>query len=260
MVYIVIDTGSRAKGYAIESSDLDLKVYSKCSREQFELYIDNKQLLKNVHKRVELCDVHTVDDTKTFSPHDLCDVVYIDLYVGMIGIVTGKNPDLGVFLKENDIKNKDGTVNTQLYKFIKDLTHLSLCPIVTTMMKYAILPKSKNLLQLMFNYVYVEYYLKYGKAPQSTRILKIVYELNDDTLATPVNTSNATMYQQKVVDMYVKLMNRDNYNEENVVFFEQWKNDILQRLVCTCNDHQQAVLRHNVVMYAMHLQEPILKL
>ncbi|UYE99046.1 MAG: he65 [Betabaculovirus sp.] len=254
MVFIVVDTGSRAKGYAIESSDLDLKVYSKCSREHFELYIDNKQILKNVHKRVMLCDV--VDTPVNM----LCDVVYIDLYVGMIGIVTGKNPELGVFLKETDIKNGDSTVNTQLYKYIKRLTHLSMCAIVTTMMKYVIMPKNKNLLQLMFNYVYMEYYLKYGTTPNSTNILNIVYKLNDDTMATLVNIHNATMYQQKVVDMYVKLMNRDNCNEENVVFFEHWKNDILKRLMCTCNENQQAILRHNVVMYAMHLQEPILKL
>ncbi|AIS92036.1 HE65 [Erinnyis ello granulovirus] len=242
MVYIVIDTGSRAKGYAVESSDFDFKVYTKCSREQFELYIQDKQILKNTHKRVELCNV-----IKTETSHQLCDVVYIDLYVGMIGIVTGKNPELGVFVKEHDVKNEeDDTVNTPLYEFIKQLTHLSMCAITTTMMKYAILRTNKNLLQLMFNYVYVEYYLKHGKAPSSTRILDIVHEMND----TP-----ETLY----VDMYAKLMKRETCDAQDVIFFEQWKSDILQRLKCTCNAHQQAVLRHNVVMYALNLQKSEIK-
>jgi len=260
MVLIVVDTGSRAKGYAIESSDLDLKVYKKCSREHFELYIDNRQILKNVHKRVELCNVvDTHIDT-------LCDVVYIDLYVGMIGIVTGKNPELGVFLKETDIKKVNDDVNStqQLYEYIKRLTQLSLCAIVTTMMKYAILPTSKTLLQLMFNYVYTEYYLKFGKAPKSTRILNIVYELDNDDDDNDVSQITPTMYQQKVHDMYLKLMKvrrGEACKDDNVIeFFEQWKSDILKRLKCTCNEKQQATLRHSVVMYAMCLTKPVLEL
>lgn len=243
MVFIVVDTGSRAKGYAIESSDLDLKVYRKCSRERFELYIDNKQMLKNVHKRVMLCDV--VDTPVNM----LCDVVYIDLYVGMIGIVTGKNPELGVFLKETDIKNGD---STQLYEYIKRLTQLSMCAIVTTMMKYAIIPTSKNLLQLMFNYVYTEYYLEFGTTPSSTKILDIVYKLND------IDAS------QKIHDIYLKLIEARRGGNvcmvDVVEFFKQWKSDILKRLKCTCDEKQQATLRHSVVMYAMCLTEPKLEL
>lgn len=105
MVYICIDTGSHAKGYAVESSDTDYHIYTKCDRETFEKFIDNKELLKNRHAKDESGN----------------DVKYVDLYTGLIGILTGKSPELSMFSKREDFKDKYGIENLQLYEFVTKL-------------------------------------------------------------------------------------------------------------------------------------------
>ena len=168
MVYICIDTGSHAKGYAVESSDTDYHIYTKCDRETFEKFIDNKELLKNRHAKDESGN----------------DVKYVDLYTGLIGILTGKSPELSMFSKREDFKDKYGIENLQLYEFVTKLMTVSMVKIIYTLMRYKILNNAKGLLQLMFNYVYVEYYLDYKRAPKSTKILNMLFNVGDEIKIT----------------------------------------------------------------------------
>lgn len=94
-MYICIDMGSYVKGYVVESSDIDYYIYIKCDREIFEKFIDNKEFLKNWYVKDELGN----------------DVKYVDLYMGLIGILIGKFFELSMFSKCEDFKDKYGIEN-----------------------------------------------------------------------------------------------------------------------------------------------------
>lgn len=265
MVYICIDTGSHAKGYAVESSDTDYYIYTKCNRETFEKFIDNKELLKNRHAKDESGN----------------DVKYVDLYTGLIGILTGKSPELGVFSKREDFKDKYGIENLQLYKFVTKLMTVSMVKIIYNLMRYKILNNAKGLLQLMFNYVYVEYYLDYKRAPKSTKILNMLFNVGDEIKITmdknnqlvvndlnvlDLNKNNGvykidetlTLFVKnvKLLKLYVKLMQRGEYQQEWTEYFQQWKQQLQDRLHHVPEPPERADIRHNIVMYALNERGP----
>ncbi|AGA16256.1 he65 protein [Thysanoplusia orichalcea nucleopolyhedrovirus] len=268
MVYICIDTGSRAKGYAVDSSDADYYIYSKCDRETFAKYIDNKEILKNRH---------TKDDAGN-------DVKHLDLYTGLVGILTGKSPELGVFGKRQDFKDKHGIENLQLYEFVTKLTSVSMIKIINTMMKYKLLNTAKGLLQLMFNYVYVEYYLDYKRAPQSTKILNMLFNVSNE-VQIAINKSNQLIINDSYVldlnktngkfriddtltlhvknfdtlKLYVTLMQRrGEFRQEWVEYFQRWKQQLQDRLQYVRETPERADIRHNIVMYALDERGPVM--
>ncbi|ABL76034.1 he65 [Maruca vitrata nucleopolyhedrovirus] len=259
MVYICIDTGSRAKGYAVESSDIDYHIYTKCDRETFEKSIDNKELLKNRHAKDEAGN----------------DVKYVDLYKGLIGILTGKSPELGIFSKCEDFKN------SQLYEFVTKLTMASIIKIIYALMRYKILNSAKGLLQIMFNYVYVEYYLDYKRLPKSTKILNMLFNVGDEVKFTInknkqliVNNSNVldlnkneykidetlTLFVKnvKLLKLYVELMQRGEYQEEWTKYFQKWKLHLQDRLQHVPEPQERADIRHNIIMYALNERGPVM--
>lgn len=264
MVYICIDTGSHAKGYAVESSDTDYYIYTKCNRETFEKFIDNKELLKNRHAKDESGN----------------DVKYVDLYTGLIGILTGKSPELGMFSKREDFKDK---YDLQLYKFVTKLMAVSMVKIIYNLMRYKILNNAKGLLQLMFNYVYVEYYLDYKRTPKSTKILNMLFNVGDEIKITmnknnqlvvndlnvlDLNKNNGeykidetlTLFVKnvKLLKLYVKLMQRGEYQQEWTEYFQQWKQQLQDRLQHVPEPPERADIRHNIVMYALNERGPVM--
>lgn len=267
MVYICIDTGSHAKGYAVESSDTDYHIYTKCDRETFEKFIDNKELLKNRHAKDESGN----------------DVKYVDLYTGLIGILTGKSPELSMFSKREDFKDKYGIENLQLYEFVTKLMTVSMVKIIYTLMRYKILNNAKGLLQLMFNYVYVEYYLDYKRAPKSTKILNMLFNVGDEIKITmdknnqlvvndlnvlDLNKNNGgykidetlTLFVKnvKLLKLYVKLMQRGEYQQEWTEYFQQWKQQLQDRLHHVPEPPERTDIRHNIVMYALNERGPVM--
>jgi hypothetical protein len=269
MVYINIDTGSRAKGYAFDTSDEDKKIYTKCDRETFLQYIDNKQLLKNKH----------VKNKKTGA-----DEVHIDLYVGLIGILTGKSPDLGIFTNRHHVVDKYGRENEQLYTFIKSLTLVSMPNIVKTMMKMPVLQNdAKCMLRLMFNYTFVEYYLDYKKLPKSTKILNILFNTSDEVqfcrgankYTIMVNNKYSLHLEENgnapivltitdlglhiknnnrlILRVYCELMERPASCPPWIVeYFNVWREKLIKRIDHLPPSDERVDIRHNIVLYALN--------
>ena len=267
MVYIKIDTGSRAKGYANDDSDTDYKIYEKCEKETFAKFVFNKQ---------ELVNKHTKDEKGN-------DVVIIDLNVGLHGVFTGKSPNLGIFTKRADCKDKYGHENVQLYRYLKKLTLVSIVKIVRRMLKFAILNDAKKLLQLMFNYTYSEYYLDYKKLPESTKILNMLLNLNDSVhLATnelgqlivnnvyvvPITDKMAnikiddvltiTFKNTNKLKIYAELMQRGEYREEWGEFFTNWLQELNDRLKYVPDPPERADVLHSIIMYALNERGPVM--
>nr|ALR69866.1 he65 [Anticarsia gemmatalis multiple nucleopolyhedrovirus]ALR70808.1 he65 [Anticarsia gemmatalis multiple nucleopolyhedrovirus]ALR71281.1 he65 [Anticarsia gemmatalis multiple nucleopolyhedrovirus]ALR71439.1 he65 [Anticarsia gemmatalis multiple nucleopolyhedrovirus]ALR72065.1 he65 [Anticarsia gemmatalis multiple nucleopolyhedrovirus] len=267
MVYIKIDTGSRAKGYAADDSDADYKIYEKCEKETFAKFVFNKQ---------ELVNKHTKDEKGN-------DVVIIDLNVGLHGVFTGKSPDLGIFTKPADCKDKYGQENVQLYRYLKKLTLVSMVKIVRRMLKFAVLTNAKRLLQLMFNCTYSEYYLDYKKLPESTKILNMLLNLDDSVhLVTNslcqliVNNVHVVPIADKMADIkindkliitfkntnklkiYAELMQRGEYREEWGTFFTSWLQELNDRMKYVPDPPERADVLHSIIMYALNERGPVM--
>ncbi|QBQ01673.1 he65 [Hyphantria cunea granulovirus] len=228
MVYIKIDTGSRAKGFALSSSDYDYKIYTKSDRITFEKYIDNRQLLKNVHHKL-------VDG----------DVVHIDLYIGLMGIYTGKSPDLGIFARRDDVRDKYGVVDICLHDFIKKLTTVSIVRIMRNMMHYVVVRDAKVLLQTMFRYAFVAYYLTHKRLPENVQILAMIEG------------------KDAAIDNYHRLMAKRAINNKDVCentlnFFVNWQKELNARLSRVPDPPERMDIRHAIVMYALDEWGPVM--
>ncbi|AFY62856.1 HE65 [Philosamia cynthia ricini nucleopolyhedrovirus virus] len=265
MVYIKIDTGSRAKGYANSDSDFDYFVYKKCDREVFEEFVFNKHQLK--------CE-HMKDDAGN-------DVRVTDLCVALYGVFSGKTPELGIFLKPDDCKDKYGQLNEQLYQFIKKLTIVCIVKIVKRMIRPNVPTTAKALLRLMFDCAFTEYYLDFKKLPDSTKILNMLLNLDDFVdLATDgadrllvngrvvsISKGITTKIDDKVtitiknVDklrVYAQLVQRGECREEWRDFFKNWLRELSERLAHVPEPPRRADVLHSIVMYALNERGPVM--
>lgn len=176
MVYIKIDTGSHAKGYAVEGSDRDYVVFRRSDEDAFLDHIaDNKKRLVNVHGK---------DDEGN-------DCVYMDLYMGLMGIYTGKYYKLGVFSEREHFVDKNGIENTALFEFVRQLTRERMTNILKTMIrlrpgksdaKESFQSCPKYLLSLMYNLAYINFWLKHKTFPKANRLPQLLERRTDSVL------------------------------------------------------------------------------
>ncbi|AKR14131.1 RNA ligase [Dasychira pudibunda nucleopolyhedrovirus] len=265
MVYIKIDTGSRAKGYANEQSDYDYQVFTKCDRETFMEFGFNNHLLKCKHGK----------------DNDGNDVRHMDLNVALYKVYTGQAADLGIFLQQNDCKDKYGQENVQLFRFIKKLTAVSMVKIVNKLLKYQGSASAKKLLLLMFNYAFTEYYLDFKRMPASNKILNILLNVDDSVDLTtrgpshllvngqevpiaqnvPIEVSDELTIVMKKVDnvkMFAELMQRGDYREEWGEFFKSWAQELKGRLAHIPEPPKRADVLHSIYMYALNERGPVM--
>ncbi|ABY47753.1 HE65 [Helicoverpa armigera granulovirus] len=215
MVYIKVDIGSHAKGYATENSDHDYVIFRKCNEDDFLYYINNRQHLVNVHKKNEDGD----------------DCTYVDLYHGLYGIYAGNYYYLGVFAEEKDVVDKNGVPNTQLFTFIRQLARLRMPGILKTMLRFKVRKPAekkktkdnknnkdeekenidpKHLLTIMYNNAYVERWLRTEQFPEHNRLPQLLghneerIQLFEKLMLKRVNKTPATEQEKEYIDKWQK--------------------------------------------------------
>ncbi|QED40591.1 HE65A [Chrysodeixis includens nucleopolyhedrovirus] len=211
MVFIQLDIGSRAKGYSVLNSDYDRIIFTKCSTDKFLDFINNSNVLTNQHIK----DLYG-------------DCTNVDIYKGLMGIYTGKYYYLGVFAKQQDILNANGTPNVMLYKFIRKLTELRMTNILITMVRYNVKGHEYNnpklLLTIMFNLAYIEHWLNTKTLPDDVRLpvlllknskaSEVYYRLMSDRqnskLSSIQDTNFIYLWQEKLCNIINKLPPLEN--------------------------------------------------
>ncbi len=225
MVFIQIEIGSRAKGYSCVNSDYDRLIFTKCNVNKFLEYIEKHNVLSNQHLK-------TIDG----------DCGYVDLYKGLMGIYTGKYYYLGVFAKQEDVLNMDGTPNYQLFNFIRYLTRLRMRNILETMLQYKVhdskwfCPKSQ--LMLMFNLAYVERWLTTNEFPDEVKLPDLLLEDNHKGRNVYYSLMNARK-RGKVV----------SETEEN--YLNNWRDELRLKLQNLPPLEECYGIRKTIVMYML---------
>lgn len=257
MVYIKFDTGSRAKGYATSASDNDYVIVTKCSEEDFMLFLDNRNKLVNRHKNEEGSDC-----------------TYVDLFSALMGIYKGTFYYLGVFAKEKDFVDKNGIDNNELFTFVRELTALRMPAIVKTMClnynikkmktKHAAQKKPKkpedkiddeedfknapsnpkNLLAAMHNMAYVQRWLRIRKY--------VEHEPLPQLLGT--NKERRAMYDALMDKRKLKKPATD----EEIQFMEDWQETLYEQLDRIPNLPERYDVRKVIALYMMNERGPIM--
>lgn len=244
MVYIKFDTGSRAKGYNTDDSDYDFMIVTKCSEHDFMLFLENRSTLTNRHGKTE--DDH--------------DCTYVDLYNGLMGIYKGNHYHLGVFATQDDIVDKNGIPNTELFTFIRALTAMRMPGIVKTMCQNYNIKKMrtkstdpkkaptnpKNLLAAMFNAAYVQRWLHTRKYVDNTRLPELLGQ------------------NQERVAMYHALMEKrrkcETATEDQVQFMQDWQESLYARLDRIPQLPERFDVRKVIALYMMNERGPVMPL
>jgi hypothetical protein len=244
MVYIKFDTGSRAKGYNIEESDYDYMIVTKCSEEDFLLFLDNRSKLVNRHGKTD----------------DNFDCTYVDLYSALMGIYKGNHYYLGVFATQEHIVDKNGIPNTELYLFIRALTSMRMPRIVKTMCQNYNIKKMKtkktdpkkapnypkNLLAAMHNMAYVQRWLRTRKYVEHTPLPELLGN----------NKERVAMYHT----LMDKRKNGETATDEQVQFMEDWQESLYERLERIPELPERYDVRKVIALYMMNERGPVMPL
>ncbi|WBB27269.1 HE-65 [Mythimna sequax nucleopolyhedrovirus] len=247
MVYIKFDVGSHAKGYATSASDNDYVIVTKCSEEDFMLFLDNRNKLVNRHKN-----------------EDGCDCTYVDLFNALMGIYKGNFYYLGVFAKKEDFVDKNGIDNNELFTFVRELSTLRMPAIAKTMClnynikkmktKHAARKEDfknspsnpKNLLAAMHNMAYVQRWLRLRKYVEHEPLPQLL-GLNKERRA-----------------MYESLMEKRNSQtpatDEEIQFMEDWQENLYQQLSHIPDLPERYDVRKVIALYMMNERGPIMPL
>ncbi|CCU56479.1 unknown similar to AcMNPV orf105 [Mythimna separata entomopoxvirus 'L'] len=196
MELIRINHGSSAKGYNLEDSDTDIIEFSKCSKKKF---YDHITKLKNNQEKI-------INSVKKTPEGDL---VKSDIFTGLTGIYYGDYYYLAVFGNKNNIKDES------LYNFIKKLGKIRMPIILKTMSKIDSEPKKKkqqpkNLLMILFNLAYIDYWIKYNEYPECIKMPGI---LNND--------------KKNLYDRLIKKKNKEDVDDDDIKEIDKYRNYII---------------------------------
>lgn len=169
---IQISIGSKAKGYAIPSSDNDLVIFVKSEKITYLQHFTQGSIIKN-----KLVNKNDVRNAYTQS----------DLLTGLVGVYSGKYPYLFIFGNDSNVPNKE------LLTFVRTIGNARLKRILRNLIMIDIKGKSayrsafrqtpKFLLQKLFNLSYVDYCLRYNECPPRNFDISLpnLFLQNDDS-------------------------------------------------------------------------------
>ncbi|ACI28727.1 HE65 [Agrotis ipsilon multiple nucleopolyhedrovirus] len=245
MVYIKFDIGSRAKGYNTEDSDYDYVIITKCDESDFLLYLDNRNRLVNRHDKTEEGDC-----------------THVDLYNALMGIYKGTYYYLGIFAGQEDIIDKYGQPNTELFTFIRALTDMRMPNIMKTMCRaYRISSSSssstkkeskkspdnpKNLLAMMFHLAFVDRWLRVRKFPEHRRLPELLFN----------NGEQVALYES----LMQKRRTGASSSSDEVQYMQQWQETLMARLDRIPPLPERFDVRKAIVMYMMNEGAPVMPL
>ncbi|AIZ48580.1 he65 [Agrotis segetum nucleopolyhedrovirus B] len=239
MVYIKFDIGSRAKGYNIEDSDYDYVIITKCDESDFLLYLDNRNHLVNRHTKTE----------------DGSDCTHVDLYNALMGIYKATYYYLGIFASQEDIIDKYGQPNTELFAFIRALTDMRMPNIVKTMCRSYRIPSSsssssskkdskkspdnpKNLLAMMFHLAFVDRWLRVRKLPEHRRLPELLYN----------NKERLALYES----LMQKRKTSASSSSEELQYMQRWQETLMTRLDKIPPLPERFDVRKAILMYMLN--------
>ncbi|QEI03610.1 HE65 [Rachiplusia nu nucleopolyhedrovirus] len=181
MVFIQLDIDILYRSCKL-CSNRNRLIITKCSSDKFLNFITNPEN--------ELIDQQVKDTYGTYTN--------IDVYKALMGIYTGKYYYLGVFVREDDVLNQDGTHNIGLYKFIRKLTRSRMNNILNNMIRKVVgsqYNSAEFLLSLMFNLAYIERWLVLKDLPNDLRLPQLFLSANLE--ATKIYDRLIKCYQEK---------------------------------------------------------------
>ncbi|AAG02725.1 hypothetical protein AMV019 [Betaentomopoxvirus amoorei] len=219
MVYIILDVGSKAKGYDIISSDYDYIIITKSSADIYaeEWIEDNKRLINRHSNKKNNNDITFVDISKAF-----------------MGIIKGNYYFLGIYGTKENIKND------MIFYFVRYITKYYISLILKTMTKYQINNTSdrepKNLLALLYNLSYVNYWLKNNDFPVINKLPELLeedkIELYNILMMKRLNNELATEEQGSIIQDYRKVLLENVNKLEKPKKIKNISNIIMMYLIC----------------------------
>lgn len=230
MVYIKVEIGSRARGYDIESSDGDYVVFTKCTPWDFAKFWSNRQVFVNKHKKEKDGDY-----------------TYADLFFGLTGLQTGKYAYL-IYATEEDVKDKNGVENKELWLLICKLKNMFWINIVRTMIRYKynkVDVTPKKVLQLMSYCAIVDYSIRNKKLPEN---FKLPILIKEDEYAFSIFKS--LMEKRK--------SNETTVDESEKLFVENWKEMLMNKLSHIPDPPERLDITVHIGLYMLNAASPML--